>query len=143
MSLMGAVYTLLNDTTDITDYLSTYNFGGGAIPAIFSEDPAPDNAECPLITIEMEGGAGGASVRDRGNRGGNVGFGIKLWYDKDHSQKEMREVAETIWKTLDRADLTLSGYEFVQCLSTPPGQLSDPDGFRGFLIRCVVSVRYV
>jgi len=46
----------------------------------------------------------------------------------------------TVWRLLDRASLSVSGYDSVLCVAEAPLQLQDEDGFPGYVIRCRVVV---
>ena len=136
MSAVAAIYDLLNNTAAVTDDLEMYNNQA----AIFTVEPAPEDSPQPLVVIVQTGGILGTG-RDRGHKGGELAIDVKLWGNKGDSEKGIRNLADTLWLTLDRADLAITGFEFVYCLAEPPQRLLDPNGFPGFLIPCRVMVR--
>lgn len=139
MSVVSAVYSYLINETAITDGLSTYDFGSGAVPSIFTVDDIPEDAGTPFIRISPIGGY--LSGRDRANRGGIVNTDVALWWSKGDSEKTMRELADELWFTLDRAPITVDGMDCVYFLADPPRRGNDSDGFPGFVIACRCLVR--
>jgi len=140
MSIPKAIYTVLNADSGITDELSTYDFGGGAAPSIFTFEPAPENAETPFIVIApVSSSSGGA---DRSTKAGVLSIDIKLWEKKGRSEETLRQLADKIWFAMDRAILADDYFDSISyCLATPPYRLLDPDGFVGFIISCRILVR--
>lgn len=139
-TIVAAVHELLADESSLIAKLAKYNFGSGDAPAIFTVDPAPENSSQPLIVITQIGGTMG-TARDRSHRGGEVSIDVRLWGDKGDSEKTLREIADQIWLLLDRADLSVNGFEVVNVRAEAPQRLSDPQGFPGYLVPVFVLVR--
>ena len=140
MSIVSAVFDYISSQPSIVDELGRYDFGSGDAPALFTVEPAPEDSGAPLIVIQQPTGNEG-TARDRTHKGGQAFIDVKLWGNKTDSEKKIRDLADTIWTTLDRADLTVSGFEFVNCIATPPQRLADPDGFPGYIVPLQVTVR--
>ena len=138
MSVISGVYAYLLTDTDVTETLATYDFGSGAVPAIFTGD-VPTDAATPFIVLSPVGGY--LSGRDRGHRGGVVSVDANLWGSKGDSEADLREQADTLWFSLDRAPVDVTGMEAVYCLADPPRRLTDSDRFPGFNVTCRILVR--
>jgi len=138
MSVIGGVYTYLLEETAITAELATYNFGAGAVPAVFTGD-IPKDAATPFIHLSPVGGY--LSGRDRKNRGGVVSIDVNLWGSKGDTEKTLRELADSLWFAIDRAPIEVPGMEAVYCLADPPRRLTDSEGFPGFNVTCRILVR--
>lgn len=139
MSVVSGIYSYLKDQSDITDGLSTYDFGGGDIPALFTTPDIPEDAPTPFILISTVGGF--LDGRDRTTRGGVVTVDATLWGSKGDSEKVLRELADALWFSLDRAPIEVIDMDVVYCLADPPRRLNDRDGFPGFVVSCRVLVR--
>ena len=135
-TVIEGVYDLITNDAGVTDQLATYN----GVPAVFTFAPFPEDAEYPAVTIQQAGGSLG-TARDRSTKGGDVSMLVNVWHDKGASEKALRDLADDLWALLDRASLTVSGYDVVRVTATPPQRLEDPDGFPGYLITCSVLVR--
>lgn len=142
MSMVADVRNYLAAQTEITAQLAEYDFGSGLEPALFTVEPAPEDSPSPLVVIQQPTGNEG-TARDRSHKGGEIFIDVKLWGNRRDSEKALRNLADDLWLTMDRADITvsISGGEFVNCIATPPQRLSDPDGFPGFIIPCRITVR--
>jgi len=141
MSVLKAIYDLVKATPSVTTDLATYDFGSGNEPAIFTTQPPPPDAPAPLVVISQTGG--NLTGRDRSTRGGEIELDVFVWGEQNESEKGINAIAMELWRTLDRATLTVEGYESVYCLSDPPGRAPDGDGFPGYLLRCRVLIREV
>jgi len=138
-SVVGGIYAHLVTETAVTNGLSTYNFGNGDAPAIFTTDEIQEDAATPFIRISTVGGFRDGT--DRTYRGGVVIVNVTLWGDKNDTGKTLRELADTIWFALDRAPIEVSGYDVPYCFADPPNRLTDRDGFPGYSVSCQVLVR--
>jgi len=139
MSVVSCIYDFLKVETVVTDGLATYDFGSGALPAIFTTPDVPEDAATPFILVSTVGGF--LAGRDRAYRGGIVTVDVTLWGSKGDSEKTLRELADTIWFTMDRAPITVTGMEAVYCLADPPRRFTDSDRYPGFVVNCRVLVR--
>lgn len=133
-----ALRDLLAATASVTTGLATYDFGGASPePAIFTVDPIPHDASLPAVVItEVGGGRWGTRTK----KGADVNCDVRVWGDKDRSRAALRDLAWTIWGALERADLSISGYSEAGCRADAPQELTDPDGFPGFLIPVAVRI---
>lgn len=142
MSIVAGVYASLIADSTVANAVASYKFDGvSGTPAIFTRDPAPDDAAGPLIVISEVSAI--AAGRDRGTRGGEVTVDVKVWGERDTSYKVLRDLSLNIWKALDRATLTISGFECVNVVALMPTRLDDPDGFPGYVVTIRVLVREV
>jgi len=124
----------------VTSGIGTYDYGSGSEPAIFTSDMVPEDASTPFIRITAIGGF--LDGRDRSKRGGVRTVDVALWGSKSDSDMSLRDLAETLWFTLDRATITSTAYdEIVYCLAEPPRNINDRDGFPGYVVSCRILVR--
>lgn len=135
MPAKKGIFILISGNTPITDAIGEYELA----PAIFSFSPAPRDAECMLITItqittDREGAC-------RSSRGGNVFIDVHLWDQKGQSDKVRQEVGYNLWRLLDRATFTMTGFEDAKVFANLPIELDDPDNFPGYLVSCRVLMR--
>ena len=142
MPAVSGVYNKLINTAAITSKLNTYRAttGSTAIPAIFTSFNEPQDATGPYIIIRNPASGSGGNSEDRGHIGGLSVVDVVIYDEKSRSSKSLREVALLIWETLHRADLVDDAYD-MWALATPPSQLSDPEGFPGYVISCDVRIR--
>jgi len=141
MSVIKAVYDRLKSVPAVTGSLGQYDFGSGNESAIFTVNPPPQDAPTPLIAINQTGGE--LTGRDRATRGGDVDIDVYVWGNRGESEKLIDEISMEVWRTLDRAVLTVDGYEAPRCLADPPAKAPDPEGYPGYLIRARVLIREV
>jgi hypothetical protein len=142
MPAVKAIVAALVSNADVTAELATYDFGSGAAPAIFAVDPAPEDAAGTLVVVSQVGGAWDVRARDRSQRATEVLVDVKIWGDKDDSDKALRELAWEAWRGLDRlARSTFDGWEVFNFRCSAPVRLSDPDGFPGYVVQVVTTVR--
>jgi len=134
MSILKAYYQHLAADTTVTGKLGTYNFGSGSVPAIFTVDPAPSDAETRILTIVVVTSTDKGT--DRATRGGEVQLDLKVYGAKNDSAKVVEELAYAVWSSMDRAVLTMSGFKVTYTMAKLPVDLADPEGYPGFLISC-------
>jgi hypothetical protein len=136
MSVVQAVYDAIIADTTFTGKLATYRNN----PAVFSVDPPPEQSASPSVVMAQVGSV--IKADDRGTRAGEYVVDVKLWGDREDSEKVLRDLADELWLLLNRASVSADGFdETVYCLADPPTRLTDPDGFPGFLVSCRVLVR--
>ena len=133
-----AIWTVLDNDSDITDELATYDYADGTwTPAIFTSRKIPEDAHYPAIHITQVSGVQWG-VRD--SRGGDVLIDVDIYDDKEQSDEALNDLAHAVWRRLDRASLTVEGYTPILCQADPPMQKEDRDGYPGYLVRCRVLV---
>ena len=118
--------------------LAVYNFGSGDVPAIFTVDPIPEDAELPAVVLTL---MSGSTWGTRAKRGAEVAVDLSVYSDKTGSTAALRAAAWAIWERLNRAELTIVGYEEVGVIVTPPVTAPDPDGFPG--LRMTATIRII
>lgn len=132
MSVVEAVQAKLVASALATE-LATYDFGDAVeAPAVFTIDPIPEDAELPAIVVTELGGS--SDFGTRAKRGAEVDVDVRLWGDKDRSEKALRDLAWRVFLEMHRAHLDVDGFEEVGCFATPPRKLFDPDKFPGYLV---------
>lgn len=129
--LAQAIYNLISATPAITNQLATWDFGAGLVPALFTLDPIPTNCRHPVISIIETGGPRWGSFECSG---GYFSASVRVYDDKLRSRKRARDIAQLLWELLDLANLVIPGYDDVGTYADMPQELTDPDGFPGFLI---------
>ena len=137
MKLKKAIRDIIIADSDVTDQLGTYEFVRGSdSPAVFTSRVIPEDCDYPAVLITQ---ITGIPWGTRDSRGGDVLLDIDVFDNKKQSDKALNDVAGDIWRLLDRAQLTISGYDHVLCMADPPIQLEDDDGFPGYVIRCRIK----
>ena len=142
MPAITAIYNELIANVAITAKLNTYTFGTGSTPApaIFTSFEEPHDATGPYIIIRSASSGPGGNSEDRGHIAGLSIVDVVVYDEKDRSSKALRATAQLIWEALHRMIRDESGYQ-VWALATPPAQLSDPEGFPGYVISCNTTIR--
>ena len=128
-----AIYDVLNADVTITAALAQYR----SLPAIFTARIIPENCALPAILITQ---VSATPWGCRENRGSETMLDVDVYDDKDRSDKALNTLVHNVWRALDRASLSVSGYDTVLCVADSPLQINDPDGFPGYVIRCRVVV---
>lgn len=128
---------LVADST-VTDFLSIYDLGSGAVAAVFTE-AIPEDASTPLVEIVQTGGD------DDSRRSGSqmqVEYMVTIYASKDYAQSRgIVRIANHIWNLLNQATVTAdSGYASSRLRAAPPTDTPDPDGFPGRTIRVTAYV---
>ena len=135
--LVKAIRDALLADSDVTDGLSTFDFGGASEQAaIFDRQPIPRDADLPAVAVDL---AAGGNWGTRGYRGAEMVVDVQIWGEKGTSRAGLRDTAWAIFRCLDRATLALTGYTEVGVQARPPRTSPDPDGFPGYLLE--VSIR--
>lgn len=129
--IAGPIETVITADGGITAQLSTYDFGSGAAPAVFTSGPVPEDADRPCIRIEEAGGPNWGSFE---SKGGIFSANVQVWGNKARSRKALRDLAQDLWTLLERVNLTIPGYFDVGTYADMPGAITDEDGFPGYLI---------
>jgi hypothetical protein len=128
---------------DIRAGLATYDFGSGAVAAIFTGG-VPDNTPTPYIAVNDISGT--PDFGSRGSPGGTYTSDIQIIGRKDFSDKSVRDLAMKVWKLVHRANLDtwLNVAPFYLqtwvCNALLPQSTNDGLGFPGFTIRTSVTV---
>jgi len=134
--IVKAIRDVLVADTTVTAALATYDFGDASEgPAVFTFDPVPNDASLPAIAISQ---VSGSRWGTQGNKGGEADVDVMIWGDKKRSWKALRELSWAVWTALERAHLSLSGYDEIGCMADLPAGLTDEDGFPGYMIRLTV-----
>jgi len=131
--MLKAIRDRLLATAAVTGGLASYNFGPpeGSLAGVFTCDPAPGDAATPLIVLTLEAGPPWGT---RDAKGGEAGFQVRLIGSRGESTASLRDTAWAIWYAVERADLSIVGYEEVGVRVNTPGQITDQDGFPMFVI---------
>jgi len=142
MPAITAIYNKIIATPAITALLNTYVYTTGAapVPAVFTSFEIPQDLTGPYIILNVPSSSAGGNSEDRGHISGLSLVDIVVYDEKARSSKALRATAQLIWETIHRATMEVTGYE-VWVLATPPVQLSDPDGFPGYVVSCNATIR--
>jgi len=142
MPAITAIYNEIIATPEITALLNTYAYTTGStpIPAVFTSAVIPQDLTGPYAILSVPASSSGGNSEDRGHIAGLSMVDIVVYDEKARSSKSLRATAQLIWETIHRATMEVTGYE-VWVLATPPAQLSDPDGFPGYVVSCKATIR--
>lgn len=116
--------------------MGTYTRGGVTKAAIFT-GKIPENASNVSILINH---VSGIPWGTKAQKGAEVIVDIEVHGDNLQSEKNMRNIAELVWKRVHRGTPTVSGYQVVGCWANYPAHLEFEGGFPGFIIQARVIV---
>jgi len=139
MTILQAIQALLSDDATCVSNLAQWDFGDGLVPAIFVRDPAPEKCGQPLVTLREDGGANGPGVVI--NSEWQWSGTIMVWGNKDESDATPNVLAWAIARALDRASVTVTGFETSVLACNAPSGLTDPDGFPGYRLTVAAIFR--
>jgi len=116
--------------------LAQYDFGAGNEPAVFAYDSPgqvlPHDVPLPAVLIVP---LGGTEQDTRGTKGAALVFQVSLILDKTRERND--DLAQALWKALDKVTLTHADFTVYGALADPPQLTADPEGFPMY----VMSVR--
>jgi hypothetical protein len=130
--LTAAIYDRLSADATLTAMLATYN----GEPAIFTTDPAPGNAEMPLIVSAGE--VAQPAWDTKTSRGRQPMRDIRCYAPVSGSAVAVEAIAERVRTLLHRYELVISGYHCVVADVTGPTQADEQDAYGR-----IVSVRFM
>lgn len=137
MKIKKAIAAVIIGNAGVTGQLGTFKFNRTlSRPAVFTSRKVPDDCGYPAVLItQVSAVAWGV----RGYEGGDVLVDVDVYDNKTSSDKILNDVCGDIWRLLNRAVLSITGYDHVFCIADPPMQTEDDDGFPGYVIRCRVK----
>ena len=140
MDVAKGTRDLLSATATVTtdSFLSTYDFGDGDEPAIFTQRGVPEDASTGYIVISQSGGSS-SGYESRGKRGGMMSASVMIVGPNSQSDKKLAAFATKVWQALHRGSLTLTGFEEHGMYADMPQRYQDEGIFPAYIIN--VSVR--
>ena len=136
-----AIQDLLQAAPAVASLLGHWVFEDGTdpSPAVFTRDPAPAGCPNPVIVISQDGGVPWADCR--AGDGSSVALSLRIWGDKEPSDRGLRALAYAVRGALHRKSLTaLEGY-LTWCSASEPQEIKDGDNYPGYLIHLEVKLR--
>ena len=131
--LIDELHHLLTGTPMVAAAMARFDFGDGVqAPAIFTTDPAPEDADAPFLVIVQDGGLSGRGTRS--SRRANPTGTATLWGDFTRSDRSLLALAEMVWRKLDRCELTVSGFGLAFIAADFPQKTRDGQGYPGYVI---------
>lgn len=119
--IIDALYNLLASSTELSGLISTYK---GFLPAIFTVDPVPEDAEFPYIVLT------GAVVQTpydtKTSQGRQIWVDIRCYSEASGSSITVDAIAETVRGLLHRQ--SLSGADFSSIWIECEGPIVADDG---------------
>ncbi|HUW11704.1 MAG TPA: DUF3168 domain-containing protein [Anaerolineae bacterium] len=111
-ALTAAIYARLAGDATLTALLASY----GSNPAIFTVDPAPDNATLPYLVTAGEVSQAPFEAKNRGGR--EVRRDVRCYTERDDSAVTIEAIAERVRALLHRQPLDIDGFEnwVAECL---------------------------
>lgn len=139
MPYLAAIIEELKGDSELTVGLAKWEFTDGTEePAVFSQDPAPEECEQPLITV-VQGPVSASPMK--GKRSAFLSFTIKIWGNKNESGESIRRLGFRIWEVLDAKTYTISGTKNgAATLTLPPTFQRDADGYPSYVITQQVKI---
>jgi len=114
MIVTQALYNKLANDATLIALLAKYN---GA-PAIFTTDPAPDDAVLPYIVAA--GNVASAPFDAKDCLGQTVTRDVRCYAAANGSAAVVEEIAETVRALLHRQQLSITGYNWIMSDATGP-----------------------
>lgn len=130
--ILKAYHDLIVGNSDLTSEIASYTVGGDDVPAVFTIDPIPEDAPLPAVRITMVGG--GIEGGTKANKGGTMVVDVAVFVDKTNSRAEAEDIAWKLWLLLERGEIDIDGYDSTAVIADLPVDISDPDGFPGYLV---------
>jgi len=140
-TVLEAVRAYLMNQSNLIAHLSTYDFGDGAVPSVFTTDPIPEDLEITpdnyAVVLTL---IGGTRWGTRDKKGAETAIDIRIFGARERSTAALRAAAWAAWVSLERATLSIAHYEEVGCLAEAPEQGVDTDGYPFYRIRVTVRI---
>lgn len=138
-SALGDV--LVGDASVIAG-LATYEFTTGVpTPAVFNTRQIPRDSARPAIGIDQI--AGDAEFGTRRSKGGTAFIDLLIYGDKTRSDRDLELLAWNVWSLIHRINLrpylTGSGLCSPKCVTGPPEETLDEEGFFGYRLPVQVT----
>lgn len=125
--------------TDIegADDMATYEFTDGDPVVSIHTGKIPEDAKSISILVSQ---LPGIPWGYKSKRGTESIVDIEVHGDNKQSEKNLRNIAELVWKRIHRGTPTISGYNLVGCWANYPGRLEFQGNFPGFIIQARIIV---
>ena len=133
---VGIADYLAADTDIINaDGMGTYEFTSGSPTVSVHTGKIPEDAKnISILVAQLPGVPWGYKAK----RGTETLVDIEVHGDNKQSEKQIRNIAELVWKRVHRGTPTISGYHVVGCWANYPGRLEFQGNFPGFIIQARV-----
>ena len=125
-----AIYDRLVDDYDLGVLLASY----GGMPAVFTVDPVPGDAELPYVVTA--GQAWTRAFDTKTTRGRELMRDVRCYAEADGSASLVEAIAECVRALLHRQLLRIEGFGVWLMECSGPVAVSEPDAYG-----CIVSVR--
>lgn len=102
-----AIYTVLSNDMTLVGMLSSY----GGNPAIFTVDPAPEDAELPYIVTA--GSPVQTPYDTKLTRGRQIWRDVRCYASKSGSAVEVEEIAERVRALLHRTEISTDDFDTI------------------------------
>jgi hypothetical protein len=123
MNITDALHTRLAADATLAALLSEY----GGEPAIFTTDPAPDDAVLPYIVSAGEVAQSPADTKN--SRGREVMRDVRCYAADSGSATTVEAIAERVRTLLHRHELAISGGETIIAFCTGPVAADERDAY--------------
>ncbi len=118
-----ALYRRLTGDADLTGLLATYR----GLPAVFTTDPAPGDAELPYIV--SAGSVSDAPFDTKTTRGRDVRRDVRCYAPADGSAVVVEAIAERVRALLHRRPLDVDGFGMFVAECSGPVAADEPDAY--------------
>lgn len=135
-AITQAIHDKLTNDTKLTDMLATY-YG---MPAIFTQDPAPEGAEYPYIITAGHVADTFEGVSSKTRSGRDIERDIRC-YVKRGDMAALEEIAERVRELFHRQPLVIAGWETVRVNASGPVVGPEEDTAHGLIVTISFTIQ--
>ncbi len=109
---------------------------GDPVPAVFTGKIPADQKNISILVTQMPGVPWGYKEK----RGSEARVDIEIHGDNKQSEKNIRKIADLVWRRVHRGTPTVSGFDVVGCWANTPGRVKFKGDFPGFIVQSRIIV---
>jgi hypothetical protein len=137
--ILASLKTTISTISDLTFWLSKWNFGAGMEPSIFPLGGVPESVATPYVTLEILSGDKAQSTR--GSVIEDVQARINVYDDNQRSDFSCRTWVTLIQRFLHHKQIAITGYGVCNVQTTPIERAPERDGIGGYSTRVTLTLK--